>query len=549
MVNKSQLVEAKPAIARFIRQHFPNEIRYFEPFWTGVLVWLNSADHRKFKHLINFGVLGLVDDAVTPAQKSLETIEILANAIPAFGGSRPPEEVIRNYILEKAKKLRTEEHVLTALVGLIMGILDSEENADVRTRIDFLPQCVKIQNPRTSQTSRHGHSNPWKLMEYLCYQVHKETHWLCGFVVFPEWIKKTDSRACQQSFMEHRARLKDYLKELSVDHWPLAKIEHGAGPYTRLDDCRFESNVFEAQPICLEAKVLLYDGKYQEALNKAQEAITIWDGCDEAFTIVLACLAATGLEKIPEDFLRDILRRVKSRANVLRDALEYVGMDHSNEKAIQGAKNLLGSWRVELSQIIRAKKQLADRLKTEMDTPEEYTPAHAFIDKIESFRIAPDKDTKNCLWEEITESVIYKDAKVKCLAILGKRNQDLFQRNKDDVDSELDSLFCEHITTVGGMNSTTPRKLQEYTATIMANEILSHWTRIEKGLTSSDERALRELRAARRKLHLIQEIQPSVEDLGKMMDAPPQRVQLLLDMERLSNPVLYREDSSDAESA
>ena len=550
MVRQNLLVGAKPLLARFVHEHFPDEERYFDVLWAalgGRLASIGSYEVGTAGHLVNLGGLPFVGEEAVPVQKSLEVIRILAGAIPAFGSAHPEEEMVRNYIVDKAQILRSEVPVLDALAKLLVEILGSGEPVAARIRIDFLPRCVMVRNSRTGQTTQQGHSSPWRLLEYLCCHMGKGVHWACGLAVFPEW-QKADGRPGRQSFSEHRSRLNALLKDLSPDRWPLAELQYGAGPYTRLENCRFDSNVFDVKTVSHEATVLFYDGKVMEAANKAQEAISIWEASQEAFQTLLACLTALDLGKLPEEFLKHVLRQVRSRATVLRGALACV--ERLDEGSPGEIGELLGSWSTEMAQIVRAEKQLTDWLKVETDMPSEFTPAHALIDKIEWLRTTSDERLRTRLWQEIVESDAYRDAKRRSLAMLWRRNRDAYKRNEEDLSQDQDALFYEHVMEGGGVAAVDPRKLENFIASVMTHKVMEQWAYVEHNVSPSEQRELRRLKKARMRLLCVEQAHPSAEDLAEAMGCQPSRVQELQDLERLCNPVDQEvEDSSDTENA
>jgi len=550
MVRQNLFVGAKPLLARFVQEHFPDEERYFDVLWAALgdrLVSLGSCEAGNAGHPVQLGGLSFVGDEAVPVQKSLEVIRILAGAIPAFGRAHPEAEMVRNYVIDKAQILRSEAPVLDALAKLVVEILGSGEPVAARIRIDFLPRGVMVRDPRTGQTTQQGHSSPWRLLEYLCCRMGKEVHWACGLVIFPEW-QKADGRPGRQSFSEHRSRLNALLKDLSPDRWPLAELQYGAGPYTRLESCRFESNVFDVKAVSHEATVLFYDGKFMEAANKAQKAIGIWEASQEAFETLLACLTVLDFGKLPEEFLKHVLRQVRSRVTVLRGALACA--ERLDEDTLGAIGELLGSWSTEMAQIVRAEKQLTDWLKVETDMPSEYTPAHALIDKIERLRATSDKRLGTRLWQEIVESGVYRNAKRRSLAMLWRRNSDAYKRNEEDLSQDHDALFYEHVMEGGGVAAVDPRKLENFIASVMTHKVMEQWAYVEHNVNPSEQRELRRLKKARMRLLCVEQARPSAEDLANAMGCQASRVRQLQDLERLCDPVDQDvEDSSDTENA
>jgi hypothetical protein len=548
MADENLLTRAKPLVAQFIARHFPEEGQYFEILWAALgdrLAAMDIPQAGTRGHRLNLGGLSFAGEGAVPVQKSLEVISILANAIPAFDNVRSEKGVVRNYIAGKAQLLRSERTVLDALADLLFEMLDSGHAPSARLRIDFLPQCVTTKSPGSGETKRHGHSNPWRLLEYLCCRMGKDVHWVCGFEIFPEW-RKDKGRPGRQSFAEHRSRLSALLRDTSPDHWPLAEMKFGEGPFTQLEQCRFESNIFDAKVMLREAMVLLHDKKLVEAAGKAQEALGIWEAHHEAFQLFLACLGNLDLGKLSEDILRHVLKRVSSRAAVLRGALGLA--EHLDYDSLQGADGLLGAWHAEMSQLVRSKKQLADHLKVGTEVPAEYTPAHALIDSIERLRSTTDTQLRNRLWRDITGSEIYQAAKKRSMARL--RGREEYERHKRDLPQEQDFIFYEHVSGESGLASVDPRKIEVYLADIMTYAVITQWVFIEHNVNASDQRALRDLWNARKKLSGIEGVRPSVEALATVMRCTEPRVRALLNLERLFNFVDYpEEDLPEADSS
>jgi len=548
MAGENLLTRARPLVAQFIARHFPEEGRYFEILWAALgdrLAAMDIPQAGTGGHRLNLGGLPFAGEGAVPVQKSLEVIRILADAIPAFDNACSEKDVIRNYIAEKAQLLRSERPVLDALANLLFEMLDSSQAPSARIRIDFLPQCVTTRNPGSGGTTRHGHSNPRRLLEYLCCRMGEDVHWVCGFEIFPEW-RKDKGRPGRQSFAEHRSRLNTLLKANSPDHWPLAEMKFGEGPFTQLEQCRFESNIFDAKVMLREARVLFHDKKPVEAADKAKEALDIWEANHEAFQLFLACLSNLDLGKLSEGILRHVLKRVCSRATVLRGVLSLT--EHLDYDSLRGADGLLGSWHAEMSQLVRSEKQLADWLRVGMEAPAEYTPAHALIDSIERLRSTTDKQLQNRLWQDITGSAIYQAAKKRSMARL--RGREEYERHKRDLPQEQDFIFYERVSGESGLASVDPRKIEGYLANIMTYEVITQWVFIEHNVNASDQRALRDLWNARKKLSGVEGVRPSVEALAKVMRCSEPRVRALLNLDHLFNFVDYpEEDPPEADSS
>jgi len=537
MASQNMLIGAKPLVAQFVKRHFPDEGWYFEILWAALGDRLASMDSCKAGtagHPLNLGGLSFAGDGAVPVQKSLEVIRILADAIPVFGSVPPGEEVVRNFIAEKAAILRSERPVLDALAKLLVEMLGSGETAAARIRIDFLPRCVMVRNPGSGQTTQHGLSSPWRLLAYLCCHIGRDVHWACGLEVFPEW-QKAEGRPGRQSFSEHRSRLTALLKDISPDRWPLAELGYGAGLLTRIERCRFESNVFDAKAMSHEATVLFHGGKFAQAKEKAQEALKVWEASQEAFQTFLACLNALDFGKLPVQFLKDVLRQVHLRATVLRGVLGRA--ERLDDDVLRETGELLGSWHAEMSQLVRTERQLADWLKVETDTPSEFTPAHALIDSIERLRSTTDACLKARLQQDIVGSAIYQAAKRRSSARLREVRRKLYERNEEDVSQDQDVLFLAHITEGARVASVNPRKIESFLASMMTHDVLAEWYFREHGVNASDQRELRKLWYAREKLFLVEQVRPSVEDLARVMGCPEARVRELLDLDRLCDTV------------
>jgi hypothetical protein len=540
MAGQNPLLRAKPLVAQFIACHFPEEGRYFEILWAALgdrLAAMDIPQAGTGGHRLNLGGLSFAGEGAVPVQKSLEVLRLLADAIPAFDNARSERDVVRNYIAEKAQLLRSERTVLDALANLLFEMLDSGQSSSARVRIDFLPQCVTTRNPGSGETTRHGHSNPWRLLEYLCCRMGKDVLWVCGFEIFPEW-QKSKGRPGRQSFAEHRSRLNALLRENSPDHWPLAEVKFGEGPFTQIGNCRFESNIFDAKVVSREAIVLFENKKLMDAADKAQGALDIWEAHHEAFQLFLACLNNLDLGKLPEGILRNVLKRVCSRAAILRGALGLA--EHLDYDSLRGAGGLLGSWHAEMSQLVRSEKQLAEWLRVGMEAPAEHTPAHELINSIERLRFAADEQQRNRLWQYITGSEIYRAAKRISTTTLHEREE--YERHKGNLPQDQDVLFYEHIAAVGGVALVNPAKLESYLASVLTYEVITHWGVIDHNVNASEQRALRGLWKARRDLASVEGVRPTVEALAAAMKQSVPRVRALLDLERLFNLVDYPEE-------
>jgi hypothetical protein len=147
MASQTLIIDAKPAIRAFVEKHFPEEVRYFEPFWAAVLPFLASGDMLSVRTTMSAGGgLQLASGHLQHIENSLTVIDVIARVISDLCKSGFRDETVPVKVHQYAQNRLKSQSLLKATIDLVREIVKRPSSTSDEPRYHVLKR-----NPRAGQ--------------------------------------------------------------------------------------------------------------------------------------------------------------------------------------------------------------------------------------------------------------------------------------------------------------------------------------------------------------------------------------------------------------
>lgn len=248
----------------------------------------------------------------------------------------------------------------------------SAETESIKVRIDFFEDTVTLKKPGCEGTTEAKYVE-WHLLEYLLNNPEGKIHWICGFVLFPRWLKRghDDHREYIRAFSTNFSRMCERLRILGI------KI--GKGTHDRrqrwwhLPKCVFETNVLAARRLFLRASDSAKANRTDHAAPLCLEALTIYPNHLASCCLLAQCYVEDGFDTASDEQVVRISRCVSDSRTNIEKALKKIDelRRRDDEVWTLAGEEILG-FRSQLARL----KRFEDVLRTWLDTREIPTEEH-----------------------------------------------------------------------------------------------------------------------------------------------------------------------------